>query len=207
MGMTVIEHGEPFLRNAHTTDPPPLFEAAGTADSAVGFRVVRTGSTPVEEFTDFARAHTAALHRIAYLLCGDEHRAHDLTQLALERTYRAWSRVRDGNPFGYARSVLATARIDGWRRTRRESSVSPELLSGLGGSKPDASGAVDERQRLVRALREVPARQRRVVVLRYLLDRSERDVADELGISIGTVKSQGARGLARLRTVLGQEDS
>lgn len=202
--MTVIEHGEPFLRQAHTTDPPDSPEAPAAPDTS-GVRIVRTGSTPVEEFTEFARAHTAALHRIAYLLCGDDHRAHDLTQLALERTYRAWSRVGQGNPFGYARSVLATARIDGWRRTRRESSVAPETLSGLGGSRPAASDAVDERQRLVRALREVPARQRRVVVLRYLLDRSERDVADELGISIGTVKSQGARGLARLRAVLGEE--
>jgi RNA polymerase sigma-70 factor (sigma-E family) len=204
--MTVIEHGEPFLRQAHTTDPPGTPEVAGAPDTT-GFLIVRTGTTPVEEFTDFARASTAALHRIAYLLCGDEHRAHDLTQLALERTYRAWSRVRDGNPFGYARSVLATARIDGWRRTRRESSFAPETLSGLGGSRPDASVAVDERERLVRALREVPARQRRVVVLRYLLDRSEQDVAEELGITIGTVKSQGARGLARLRTVLAQEES
>jgi DNA-directed RNA polymerase specialized sigma24 family protein len=89
------------------------------------FAVIRTGVSAEEQFRLFAVEHTAALHRIAYLLCGDDHRAHDLTQIALERTYRRWSRLKDGNPFAYARRVLATARIDGWRRTRREVLQSP----------------------------------------------------------------------------------
>ncbi|MCF4121212.1 SigE family RNA polymerase sigma factor [Antribacter sp. KLBMP9083] len=187
--------------------PPPALSADRSETPAV--EVIRTGGTTVEDFTAFARAHAAGLHRIAYLLCGDDHRAHDLTQLALERTFRAWSRVGDGNPFAYARQVLATARIDGWRRTRRETTVSPDTLPGLltEDRVRDATTGVEDRERLVRALRHVPARQRRVVVLRYLLDRSEQDVADELGISTGTVKSQGARGLARLRALLTEEDA
>lgn len=83
-------------------------------------RIVRTGMGAVEEFTVFAQVSGPALYRIAHLLCGDEHRAKDLVQLALERTYRARGRVGDGEPFAYARRVLATARIDSWRRTRRE---------------------------------------------------------------------------------------
>lgn len=171
------------------------------------FSVVRTGASAEEQFRQFAVESTAALHRIAYLLCGDDHRAHDLTQTALERTYRHWSRVKDGNPFAYARRVLATARIDGWRRTRREVLQAPEtvaLRQEAGGVSADDGARVAERERLVRALRQLGPSQRRVVVLRHLLDRSEADVAEELGVSVGTVKSQGARGLARLRTLLSE---
>lgn len=172
------------------------------------FSVIRTGLSDEEQFRLFAVRSTEALHRIAYLLCGDDHRAHDLTQIALERTYRHWSRIQDGNAFAYARRVLATARIDGWRRTRREVLQAPEDIAVA--QERDRSPAVDgsaqvaERERLVRALRRLGAGQRRVVVLRHLLDRSEADVAAELGLSVGTVKSQGARGLARLRELLSE---
>ncbi|MEU4386898.1 SigE family RNA polymerase sigma factor [Promicromonospora sp. NPDC023805] len=182
-----------------TTDVP-----AGAPE----FSVVRTGVSAEEQFRLFAVESTAALHRIAYLLCGDDHRAHDLTQIALERTYRHWSRLKDGNPFAYARRVLATARIDGWRRTRREILQSPEdvVVAQEASRSPalDSGNQVAERERLVRALRRLGPGQRRVVVLRHLLDRSEADVAEELGVSIGNVKSQGARGLARLRELLSE---
>jgi len=172
------------------------------------FSVVRTGVSAEEQFRLFAVESTAALHRIAYLLCGDDHRAHDLTQIALERTYRHWSRIKDGNPFAYARRVLATARIDGWRRTRREILQPPEdvVVAQEASRSPalDSGNQVAERERLVRALRRLGPGQRRVVVLRHLLDRSEADVAEELGVSIGNVKSQGARGLARLRELLSE---
>jgi RNA polymerase sigma-70 factor (sigma-E family) len=173
-----------------------------------GFTVVRTGMSAEEQFRLFAVENTAALHRIAYLLCGDDHRAHDLTQIALERTYRRWSRIKDGNPFAYARRILATARIDGWRRTRREVLQSPAdvAVAQEANRSPHGDGAaqVAERERLVRALRQLGPSQRRVVVLRHLLDRSEADVAEELGVTVGNVKSQGARGLARLRTLLSE---
>ncbi|WP_233256913.1 SigE family RNA polymerase sigma factor [Promicromonospora sp. AC04] len=178
----------------------------GAPSAAPEFSVVRTGLSAEEQFRLFAVENTAALHRIAYLLCGDDHRAHDLTQIALERTYRRWSRLKDGYPFAYARRVLATARIDGWRRTRREVLQSPEDVAVAQevsrGPGTDSGAQVAERERLVRALRHLGPSQRRVVVLRHLLDRSEADVAKELGVSVGNVKSQGARGLARLRTLL-----
>ncbi|MGI5190539.1 SigE family RNA polymerase sigma factor [Promicromonospora sp. CA-289599] len=201
---------------------PPVGTAAGAPLRAVPkpgpatdvpagapeFSVVRTGVSAEEQFRLFAVESTAALHRIAYLLCGDDHRAHDLTQIALERTYRHWSRLKDGNPFAYARRVLATARIDGWRRTRREVLQSPEdvVVAQETSRSPelDSGNQVAERERLVRALRRLGPGQRRVVVLRHLLDRSEADVAEELGVSIGNVKSQGARGLARLRELLSE---
>jgi RNA polymerase sigma-70 factor (sigma-E family) len=186
----------------------PAPDAEGGPAAELDFQVVRTGLSAEEQFRIFALESTAALHRIAYLLCGDDHRAHDLTQIALERTYRRWSRLKDGNPFAYARRVLATARIDGWRRTRREVLQSPEdvVVAQEASRSPGLDGAaqVAERERLVRALRQLGPSQRRVVVLRHLLDRSEADVAQELGVSIGNVKSQGARGLARLRTLLSE---
>jgi RNA polymerase sigma-70 factor (sigma-E family) len=191
---------------SEATGPPVVVELGRAAEPE--FSVVRTGVSAEEQFRLFAVEHTAALHRIAYLLCGDDHRAHDLTQIALERTYRRWNRLKDGNPFAYARRVLATARIDGWRRTRREVLQSPEdvVVAQEASRSPgsDSGAQVAERERLVRALRQLGPSQRRVVVLRHLLDRSEADVAVELGVSVGNVKSQGARGLARLRTLLSE---
>ncbi|MFE7404640.1 SigE family RNA polymerase sigma factor [Isoptericola sp. NPDC057559] len=173
----------------------------GTSDERFG--IVTAGASAAERFTAFAAASTPALSRIAYLLCGDEHRAGDLVQLALERTYRAWARVEDGDPFAYARRVIATARIDGWRRTRRDVLSDPADLRPP--PVPDGTRTVLDRDRLVRALRQLPEGQRRVVVLRHLLDRSEAQTADELGISVGSVKSSGSRGLARLRELLGAD--
>jgi RNA polymerase sigma-70 factor (sigma-E family) len=162
--------------------------------------VVTTGS-PADRFTSFAKERSPELSRIAYLLCGDVHRAADLVQLALERTYRAWNRVGDGDPFAYARRVIATARIDSWRRTRRDVLVDPADLRP--GAAPDGTQHLVDRDELVAALRQLPAGQRRVVVLRYLLDRTEKQTAEDLGISVGAVKSGASRGLDRLRRVLG----
>lgn len=174
---------------------------AATA-SADGVTVV-VPATAEQEFTEFARRSMPALYRIAFLLCGDEHRAHDLTQLALERTFRAWPRVRDGSPFAYARRAVATARIDAWRRTRRDLLREPGTFDR---AEPVREPAVLERDRLVRALQKLPPRQRRVVVLRYLLDRSEAEAAEDLGVTRGTVKSAASRGLVKLRALLDTTD-
>jgi RNA polymerase sigma factor (sigma-70 family) len=109
--------------------------------------------------------------------------------------------VGDGDPFAYARRVIATARIDTWRRTKRDVLVAPADLRP--GSASDGTQHVVDRDELVRALRQLPAGQRRVVVLRYLLDRTERQTAEDLGISVGAVKSGASRGLDRLWEVLG----
>jgi len=166
-------------------------------------RVLTTGSTAEEQFTAFAAASIAGLTRIAIMLCGDEHRAHDLVQVALERTYRAWDRVGDGEPYAYARRVIATARIDTWRRTRRDVSADPQQLRGA--TVPDSTESLLHRDELVRALRTLPPGQRRVIVLRYLLDQTEAQTAAELGISLGAVKSATSRGLVKLRGVLDGE--
>ncbi|WP_307864965.1 SigE family RNA polymerase sigma factor [Myceligenerans salitolerans] len=166
---------------------------------------VRTTGGKAARFTAFAERTTPALSRLAFLLTGDEHRARDLVQQALERTYLAWGRVADGNPEAYARRIVVNARIDGWRKRRRETPADPAELWDAQIS--DQTSGVLHRDQLVRALRTLPPAQRRVIVLRYLYDLSEADTAAELGVSAGSVKSAASRGLARLRTVLGDESS
>lgn len=174
-------------------------EGEWQAESAV-VEVVVSGRSRDGEFVAFVAEHGATLRRIATLLSGDPHRAEELLQATLERTYRAWGRARDGDPLAYARRILANLRIDTWRRTRRELLLTGDQIPDRG--QDDRSSEVVLRDELTRALRALPVKQRRVVVLRHLLDMSEAEVAAELGIPRGTVKSAGARGLAGLRQAL-----
>ncbi|MEV0950237.1 SigE family RNA polymerase sigma factor [Promicromonospora sp. NPDC050249] len=152
------------------------------------------------EFVAFVGEAGPYLYRTAHLLCGDALQAEELVQATFERTYRAWSKARTGEPRAYARRILMNLRIDGWRKERR-SSVTGDGVVPLSPA-PDHASDVAVRDELGRALRTLPARQRRVVVMRHLLDLPEVRVADELGISLGTVKSTNARGLARMRSLL-----
>lgn len=161
--------------------------------------------TPMDrerEFEAFMLEATPALARTAWLLCGDVHRAEDLVQQALMRTYVSWSTARQRDPLAYTRRVLANLRIDTWRKHRREVLTPLDELPHEGVD----SGADEraERDRLVRALSTLTARQRRIVVLRHLVGLSEREVADDLGVSLGTVKSTASRGLAQLRAALAE---
>jgi RNA polymerase sigma-70 factor (sigma-E family) len=170
-------------------------------DSPVRGRPVGTRD---QEFLEFVRASGRYLLRTAVLLCGDPVRAEELVQATYERTYRSWRVARDGDPQAYARRVLVNLRVDGWRRTRREVVVDPGALPEQAG--PDNTGAVVARNAVVQALARLPLAQRRVVVLRHLLDLTETEVAHELGISVGTVKSHHARGIARLREIFAEGD-
>ena len=151
-------------------------------------------------FREFARARTTALRRTAYLLCGDWHLAEDLTQNALIKLYRVWPRMHGTARIdNYTRRVLLRCWLDElrrpWRRRERRDGVVPEPP----GPEPGESGLSDA---LVRALGEIPPRQRAAVVLRFCSDLPVADVATALRCSEGTVKSQTARGLDALRTVI-----
>jgi len=153
-------------------------------------------------FEEFVQDCSPRLFRTALLLAGqDRAAAEDLLQLALERAYRHWARVcRTGEPERYVQRILANASNDRWRRAARR----PERLLRPGDADPpaqDQSDAVAERDFLMRALAALPPRQRTVLVLRYFNDLSESEIADALGCSVGTVKSQVSRGLARLRDI------
>ena len=152
------------------------------------------------EFTEFMREATPALARTAWLLCGDEHRAEELVQQALMRTFASWSTARERDPLAYTRRTLANLRVDTWRKHRREVLTPLEDLPHLG--VDSGAGVRAERDRLIRALSTLTARQRRIVVLRHLVGLSEREVAEDLGVAVGTVKSTASRALAELRVAL-----
>ena len=153
-------------------------------------------------FTAFVTGASGTLGRTAWLLTGDADAAAELLQATLVKTYVAWPRVRPDGAAAYARRVMVNLDIDAHRA--RHGTVAMADPPEQGAAEPTA--AVDERERLGRALATLPSRQRRVVVLRYLHDLSEQDVAAELGLPLGTVKSSAARGLAALRAALDQEE-
>ncbi|CAL9570671.1 MULTISPECIES: SigE family RNA polymerase sigma factor [unclassified Streptomyces] len=151
------------------------------------------------EFREFAEARQAQLRRSAYLLCGDWHQAQDLTQTALMKLYAAWSRVRrDGNVDAYARTILTRTFIDQQRKGGwREEPVSepPDLTSTV-------SATPELRLMMREALMELSPRYRAVLVLRFWEDWTVEQTAQALRVSPGTVKSQSARGLTRLRAIV-----
>jgi RNA polymerase sigma-70 factor (sigma-E family) len=156
-------------------------------------------STRDDEFTAFVAARRTHLRRIAYALCGDWHRADDLLQTAMVKLYVAWPRLhRDGREEAYVRQIIVRANIDESRRPwRREH-------AGLDGLDREARAdyPFEERSALLDALQDLPAMQRKVVVLRHWLGLSVEETARELGISTGTVKSHTSRGIAKLQETL-----
>ena len=153
------------------------------APQAVGFD---------EAFADLFRL----AYRVSYRVLGDRGDAEDVAQEALARTHLRWAKLAD-RPEGWVVTVATNLSIDRQRRRSRAA-----LGAGEGLALVDVH--MVERLDLTSALRRLPRRQRQVVVLRYLADWSELDVADELGCSPGAVKSHAARGLASLRKHLAE---
>ena len=153
-----------------------------------------------DAFRDFVVGRSPSLLRTAYLLTGDWGHAEDLLQTSLAKVYRAWSRLRDhDNLDAYVRRVMVNTQTTWWRRAWKAEQPTGSLPDWPG---PDATHATDDRDRLRRALLTLPARQRAAVVLRHYEDMSEAETAKLLGCSVGTVKSQCSRGLAKLRAAL-----
>jgi RNA polymerase sigma-70 factor (sigma-E family) len=150
------------------------------------------------EFRDWATAARPRLRRTAYLLSGDWHLAEDLAQETLLRMYGVWRRVtRSGSPDGYARRTLVNLYRSTLRRPSRR-----EHLTEVVPERAAPSESHDERDVLLAALAGLGGSQRAIVVLRYWEDLSVAEVAEVLGVSQGTVKSQASRALATLRVRL-----
>src|SRR4051794_33269804 len=151
-------------------------------------------------FQAFFEVNHADLARLAYLVTGNPNVADDLAADALVEIWRHWERVETAdNPLAYARGVVANLARNWIRRQRRERLG----LLGLRLSPAEHRGADIPAVMDVRAaLRLLPLRRRECVVLRYAFDVPEREVAEILGISIGTVKSQASRGAAQLVSML-----
>jgi RNA polymerase sigma-70 factor (sigma-E family) len=157
-------------------------------------------------FAEYFAARADAMRRTAFLLCGDWHRAEDLTQVAFTKLYLSWNRIARRDVLdGYVRQILVRVFLDEtrlawWKRVR---------LTGLPieptDHPPGPDGGVSDRVTLLRALSSVPPRQRAVLVLRYWEDLSITETAELLGCSEGNVKSQAARGLETMRALVGTD--
>lgn len=150
-------------------------------------------------FAEYFAARSDAMRGTAYLLCGDWHRAEDLVQTAFTKLYLVWNRVSRHEVLdAYLRQVLIRTFLDerrrGWWRRERVSDEAAEQRA--------VSDSPENRLVMLQALAAVPPRQRAVLILRYWEDLSVEETATLLRCSTGTVKSQAARGLERLRNLL-----
>jgi RNA polymerase sigma-70 factor (sigma-E family) len=150
-------------------------------------------------FSDFMSARWSPLYRTAYLLTGDGHEAEDLLQAALARTCVRWSSIRDKSAAdAYVRRVMVHQMSRQWSRRRREVVTAEVPDTGHGGGL-DVSA---DHLVLWQEIRRLPPRMRATLVLRYVEDLTEEATARELGVSLGSVKSQTHRALKRLRAAL-----
>ncbi|WP_306211725.1 SigE family RNA polymerase sigma factor [Actinoplanes sp. RD1] len=154
------------------------------------------------EYEEYVRGRLPRLHRTAYLLCGDGHRADDIVQVTLTALYVQWKKAaRADNLDGYVHRILVRKYLD--ERRLRWAGVRLGEVPAESVTVAAADHRVGEHDELVAALRSLPKGQRAVVVLRFLDDLSIEDTAEALGCSAGNVKSQCSRGLATLRELLG----
>lgn len=161
------------------------------AGAAAGDDAVRA------DFESFAREHWSTLMSIALAVSGSRVEAEDLVQTALTSAFTRWRRIRRPEALAYLRRAILNANVSRWRRHRGlELMVAdPPERHQQGSGHAD----VDDRDSLVTLLRALPDGQRAVLVLRYLCDLPDDEIAGTLQISTGTVRSQASRGLATLR--------
>lgn len=151
------------------------------------------------EFTEYVTARTSWLRAIAYLLCGDWHRADDLVQSSITKLYVSWNRAGSvENRNGYARTVLVNTFLAEQRSSWGRRIVLRAEADDSASALPDIDASLDLRA----ALAALPPRQRAAVVLRYYCDLSVDQAATALECSPGNVKSQSARGIDTLRRIL-----
>ncbi|GGQ27335.1 SigE family RNA polymerase sigma factor [Streptosporangium pseudovulgare] len=148
-----------------------------------------------EEFREYVVARGPALLRAARHLTGHHSDAEDLLQAALAQTYLAWDRIQDRAALdGYVRRAMVNINISWWRRRKLEEYPSEDVpepaLAGVRAPLPE---------RVEQALDRLPTRMRAAIMLRYYEDMTEPEIAETLGISIGTVKSTVSRAMAKLR--------
>lgn len=167
-----------------------------------------------ESYVRFVDERSAELMRLAYQLTRNHEDARDLVQTALERGYRKWHKIdpQAGDGFGYIRQILVNAHTDGLRRKMRwdrkaghRDVEAPEPVMSDGEVQPVSRANRSPetlalgRQQLRENLGLLTERERTAVILRFGEDLSESEVAQYLGISVGTVKSTVSRALAKLR--------
>lgn len=149
-----------------------------------------------ESLEGLLAAHAPRLMSLAYVLTSNRAAAEDLLQDTLERACRRWRSIKAETAEPYLRRIMVNRAAD----TRRWKFRRPEVPDGIP-EKPgcDPYRDADARDALVRAVRQLPPRQRAVIALRYWADLPEASIATELSVSVRTVKSQLHKALAQLR--------
>jgi RNA polymerase sigma-70 factor (sigma-E family) len=147
-------------------------------------------------FCEYVASRGHALARMAYLLTGSQTDAEDLVQASLAKAYARWHHISTlDSPDAYVRRILANQHVSWWRSRRRErlTDQTPEIVIG------DATASRATSDLLRDGVRSLPPRQRAAIVFRYYEDLDDAAIADALGCSVGTVRSQISRALASLR--------
>jgi RNA polymerase sigma-70 factor (sigma-E family) len=153
--------------------------------------------------TALYREHALGLTRLALVLVRDKQAAEDIVQDAFCGLHRRWGHVRDtSKALAYVRSAVVNGCRSEFRRRRTTRDLPPDVPAW---SAEAAVMASEERREVLRALAQLPARQREALVLRYFLDLSEAETAESMHVSRGAAKSAAARGIASLRRLLGEE--
>ena len=159
-----------------------------------------------DDFAAIYAAHHAGALRLAYLLCGNRDRAEDAVAEAFVRVYRQMGRTEIANPGSYVRRAVVNEVNSRFRRLALERREAAKRTGDDRGARGTDEHLADADQ-MFTALRQLSARQRTVVVLRFYEDLPEKAIAEAMGISVGTVKSTLSRGMDRLRVLLGEEVS
>jgi RNA polymerase sigma-70 factor (sigma-E family) len=184
--------GAPRTRTTEPGAPRPR-EGTGCAEASAAAHAVTT----------LYRTHALSLTRLAFIMLGDRQSAEDVVQEAFCGLFRAWDRLPgEANFLAYLRASV----VNGCRTVIRRRKRTPQSLAVPPAPSAEASMLVgEERRATVAALRRLPPRQREALVLRYFADLPERETAEAMGISRGTVKSTTARGLAALGRMLRED--
>ncbi|MET7985649.1 SigE family RNA polymerase sigma factor [Streptomyces sp. NPDC005281] len=199
--MTVVDG----FTGENTTAPAAVGTTGGKAHGGAAYgegtgeRRSGAGSAEAEAaFTAYVQERRASLYATAYHLTGDRFEAEDLLQSALFSTYRAWDRISDKAAVGgYLRRTMTNLHISAWRRRKLNEYPTEELPEAPGDT--DAMRGTELRAVLWQALARLPELQRTMLVLRYYEGRTDPEIAEILGISVGTVKSSIWRSLRRMR--------
>ena len=154
-----------------------------------------------QDFESWLAAREGSLQRTAHLLTGNVYAAQDLVQNTLAQLYRGWDRIRYvDNVDAYARRALVNEFRTAWRRPGRRVELLVEVVPDR--PAPDSPSYDGSREAVWQFVCSLPSKQRTVVVLRFYEQLTEAEIADLMGISVGTVKSQSSRALASLRALL-----
>ncbi|MCY0951241.1 SigE family RNA polymerase sigma factor [Streptomyces sp. H27-S2] len=177
-------------------------DTAAVAGSAAAEAAPVVAGTTVDHLTATYQAHYRSLLGLAALLLDDTASCEDVVQEAFIRVHSARNRVRDRDKtLAYLRQTVVNLSRSALRRRilglKLLSKPMPDMASA-------EEGAYDqlERDDLIKSMRGLQRRQREVLVLRYFADMTEAQVAETLGISIGSVKAYGSRGIAALRVAM-----